>query len=672
MHHIEQAKQWGIRDYQLKMEQRKQRAHKRELQRRLELAKNGQTFDGEEGEAEIKDDPREVVYTEDEDPTDALFIDPTTLKNGGVSPHILYVHALCYRKVKKYRVALASYLKVMKTRAQISDYEKMISKENKKNLDLKQVERKGFPGWKVDLYSHFKRLGIDSESHLPTEIDLRPYYTWKEGFSYDRLTQIIQTLQRARFFNRFDRDTLLQMMKMCDLRVVNKQSILFLDASENAVVIRGQLFLFSHTNDVETPQLQAILSQGDVIGNKAIDNGWSTDTHSWIVSYEETDVLVLKQDYMDYLWDKMKKSAVASEMADRMQRSECFKGLSEQTIYTIAFDMLNFKKFKKGERILSQDNLSIFNILFQKKQKDAIEKFTSNMKHDSDFQRALRAFKKESNPGVEDLFQQRKLEKQFHESLIKELLRRETLYGQKQKKAEEEERLATNDKDDKDDETKHSERDLYELSMLQFKFKLSPEEEEHERNIRKERTPAYKEMVKMTQKMQDFNNKHVSYLTKKYIQQLEDYKLNREQLPDEAKGIAILFEGEAIVKNAFDPATGRLDYNTTTVQGYGLQFVPSPTNMEILAAEKYLMVQGHAYYGNLYCPKTCEQGCTIGFLREDKLNLIPFYDLYLLKSKLEDRYASQLAKMKDKAEKSFKKVIREIDADIDKLLSQKQ
>jgi hypothetical protein len=113
------------------------------------------------------------------------------MKNNGVSPHIMYVHALCYRKIKNYKMALYSYLKVMKKENEIGDYERMINKENKKNIDLKQVERKGFPGWKVDIYSHFKRLGIIKSINNNHEIDLKPYYTQKEGFTYDRFTQII-------------------------------------------------------------------------------------------------------------------------------------------------------------------------------------------------------------------------------------------------------------------------------------------------------------------------------------------------------------------------------------------------------------------------------------------------------------------------------------------------
>ena len=50
-------------------------------------------------------------------------------------------------------------------------------------------------------------------------------------------------------------------------------------------------------------------------------------------------------------------------MINRFNESDTFKKLSEQSIYTIAYDMLNFKKFKKGEKIINQDNKSIYNIL---------------------------------------------------------------------------------------------------------------------------------------------------------------------------------------------------------------------------------------------------------------------------------------------------------------------
>ena len=51
------------------------------------------------------------------------------------------------------------------------------------------------------------------------------------------------------------------------------------------------------------------------------------------------------------MWDKMKESEIVKTMAKKIKETESFKKLSEQSIYTIAFDMMNFKKYKKGEMI---------------------------------------------------------------------------------------------------------------------------------------------------------------------------------------------------------------------------------------------------------------------------------------------------------------------------------
>jgi len=59
----------------------------------------------------------EITYSEDEDENDELYIDPATKINHGVSTHIMYVHALCYREIKKFKVSLESYAKVMKTQS---------------------------------------------------------------------------------------------------------------------------------------------------------------------------------------------------------------------------------------------------------------------------------------------------------------------------------------------------------------------------------------------------------------------------------------------------------------------------------------------------------------------------------------------------------------------------
>lgn len=75
------------------------------------------------------------------------------------------------------------------------------------------------------------------------------------------------------------------MMKKTDLRVVTQHSLLFLEPDQCAIIVNGHLNMFSHKDDVAIPILQAVYTPGDIIGNPTIDNGWSRDTHSWIIAY---------------------------------------------------------------------------------------------------------------------------------------------------------------------------------------------------------------------------------------------------------------------------------------------------------------------------------------------------------------------------------------------------
>lgn len=140
-------------------------------------------------------------------------------------------------------------------------------------------------------------------------------------------------------------------MKKADLRVVKRHNLLFLEPDQCAIVVNGNLNLFSHKNNVATPTLQAVLTPGDVIGIEQIDNGWSRDTHSWIIAYKDVDILVLNIDYVNYLWDKMKRGSEVTKIIESLRNTAWFKHMSEQSLYTLAFDLLYFKKFKHDEHI---------------------------------------------------------------------------------------------------------------------------------------------------------------------------------------------------------------------------------------------------------------------------------------------------------------------------------
>jgi hypothetical protein len=42
------------------------------------------------------------------------------------------------------------------------------------------------------------------------------------------------------------------------------------------------------------------------MGNSLLDGGISRDPDTWMVTYEEADVLILPIEYVNFLWDKTK------------------------------------------------------------------------------------------------------------------------------------------------------------------------------------------------------------------------------------------------------------------------------------------------------------------------------------------------------------------------------
>ena len=68
----------------------------------------------------------------------------------------------------------------------------------------------------------------------------------------------------------------------------------------------------------------------------------------------------------------MKASSAVNYIADKMLTTPWFKNLTQQTIYTIAFDLLLFKKFNHGEKICPQYTKSYWNVEYTYKRKEAV------------------------------------------------------------------------------------------------------------------------------------------------------------------------------------------------------------------------------------------------------------------------------------------------------------
>ena len=96
----------------------------------------------------------------------------------------------------------------------------------------------GLP-WRIDMYTQFKSLNLLSDYNPNRYIDLWPYFTSETGWNIDEIDKVTDLLMKVRFFNRFDSDALVAMLKNVTLTRIKKNGIMFLEDNEAAIVVSG-------------------------------------------------------------------------------------------------------------------------------------------------------------------------------------------------------------------------------------------------------------------------------------------------------------------------------------------------------------------------------------------------------------------------------------------------
>jgi len=78
------------------------------------------------------------------------------------------------------------------------------------------------------------------KTHEPKHaINFWQYYEENEGWSFDKIPQVLNLLQKIRFFVRFESDQLQRFLCKVTLRTVKKGTLLFLQEDEAAVIVAG-------------------------------------------------------------------------------------------------------------------------------------------------------------------------------------------------------------------------------------------------------------------------------------------------------------------------------------------------------------------------------------------------------------------------------------------------
>ena len=250
-----------------------------------------------------------------------------------------------------------------------------------------------------------------------------------------------------------------------------------------------------------------------------------------------------------------------------------------------------------------------------------------------------------------------------------------------------------NDEDEEDEHADASGKDKDAIGLLNINHYLPPDKDEMAKLTEKEREgivqrvrarqPAFEAQVRLYHK----EEKHARGLVKMgdlMIAKLTEYQSNKASLPVDSDGLYILIEGSVTIKNDFHPADAddqkklpkydlidewargkyrAKDAATKMPKNQKAQSnADRPEAMDIFGAEKFLQVQGYAYYGCAYSTAEKEGGTTCGFIRKEQLHLIPFYDLYHLKANLEERYRVKCRKYTEIVKDLYEHALRKINS----------
>jgi hypothetical protein len=187
--------------------------------------------------------------------------------------HLKYALALAYRSNLQFDEANKAYLPIMKDEKTVYAYREMIDRKNKETLEQNLEGEIAGVCLAIDLYSHFQEMGY-TKPKFAFETDMFQFYDPTEGWQFDRIPHAVDMLRNIRFFNRFKPEQLVYLLTKCTLRRTSKRSVLFFEKDEACILLRGNLQLLSHEENLAAPCLIATYHPGDIIGLDELDNGW--------------------------------------------------------------------------------------------------------------------------------------------------------------------------------------------------------------------------------------------------------------------------------------------------------------------------------------------------------------------------------------------------------------
>jgi hypothetical protein len=124
--------------------------------------------------------------------------------------------------------------------------------------------------------------------------------------------------------------------------------------------------VLSHAEeDTLKPRLLFKCIEGQIIGNEESDNGATSHSETWLLAYENSEVIFLKKDNFQKIWDHQRMNTNRQIILSSIQKNLVFSFLSLQLKYYLIYEKLQERVYQPGEIVVYQSKRSSMNKFYK-------------------------------------------------------------------------------------------------------------------------------------------------------------------------------------------------------------------------------------------------------------------------------------------------------------------
>ena len=144
-------------------------------------------------------------------------------------------------------------------------------------------------------------------------------------------------------------------MNVMDLRLYQRDTLLFFEPNKVYVVVSGSILMKNHERNIMLPQTAAKFSDGDILNfhQEGSDVFYSVET--WFLCQVDTEVAVFEKPFFEELWkDLFQSQSRLIEKSVLQCANDMFSKLNDLTLTTLVYELFEIRVFKKGQIIMEQ------------------------------------------------------------------------------------------------------------------------------------------------------------------------------------------------------------------------------------------------------------------------------------------------------------------------------